>query len=167
MMVRREKRLMLLRVSFFSPPVMSFFENTLRLWKVMLLPMAAPKPAQLKDASVAEARPTPPTMGSRERITGMLGVSPRKADDIATEKKGSIALIVCVNDTATLPKLTFVSRFPSKCCIRERDPHKHVRACNRERERRLMVVRGHTGYCHAQLLSKPASPIRLPQVLTV
>merc|ERR1719387_1686475 len=58
-MVRREKRLMLLRVSFFSPPVMSFFENTLRLWKVMLLPMAAPKPAQLKDASVAEARPTP------------------------------------------------------------------------------------------------------------
>jgi hypothetical protein len=29
-----------------------------------------------------------------------------------TEKKGSMALIVCVNDTATLPRLMFVKRLP-------------------------------------------------------
>jgi hypothetical protein len=29
-----------------------------------------------------------------------------------TEKKGSIALMVCVNDTATFPRLIFVKRLP-------------------------------------------------------
>ena len=32
-----------------------------------------------------------------------------------TEKNGSIALMVCVNDTATFPSETFVMTFPSVC----------------------------------------------------
>merc|ERR1719191_435224 len=51
-MVMTEKRLMLSRG--FSPP-MIFLLSTLRDWKVRLDPMAARKPAQLKDSSVAEA----------------------------------------------------------------------------------------------------------------
>jgi len=55
-------RLMLSSLSF--PPAMnSFFDRTFLLWKVRLLPMAAPKPAQLKDASVKDARLTPATIG--------------------------------------------------------------------------------------------------------
>jgi hypothetical protein len=38
--------------------------------------------------------------------------SPRKIAERRTEKKGSMALIVCVNDTATLPRLMFVKRLP-------------------------------------------------------
>lgn len=34
-----------------------------------------------------------------------------------TEKKGSIALIVCVKETATFPRLIFVNRFPIVCTI--------------------------------------------------
>jgi hypothetical protein len=41
--------------------------------------------------------------------------SPRKIAERRTEKKGSMALIVCVNETATLPKLRFVKRFPIVC----------------------------------------------------
>ena len=38
--------------------------------------------------------------------------SPRKIAERRTEKKGSMALIVCVNDTATFPRLMFVKRLP-------------------------------------------------------
>jgi hypothetical protein len=45
----------------------------------------------------------------------MLLTSPRNMAERMTEKKGSIALIVCVNDTATFPRLIFVKRFPKVC----------------------------------------------------
>jgi hypothetical protein len=38
--------------------------------------------------------------------------SPRKIAERTTEKKGSIALMVCVNDTATFPRLMLVKRLP-------------------------------------------------------
>ncbi len=57
----------------------------------MFDPMAARKPPQLNVASVAEASATPPTMGSRDRTIGTVGVSPRKSAESNTEKKGSIA----------------------------------------------------------------------------
>ncbi len=69
---------------------MNFLEKTLRDWKVTLEPMAAKKPGQLKVASEAEAATTPPTIGTRESRTGMLGVSPRKMLDSSTEKNGSM-----------------------------------------------------------------------------
>mmetsp|Transcript_3283 Transcript_3283/g.9135 ORF Transcript_3283/g.9135 Transcript_3283/m.9135 type:complete len:210 (+) Transcript_3283:2077-2706(+) len=105
------KRLML---SSFSPllPVMNFLLSTFLLWKVRLLPIAAPNPAQLKLASVALARATPPTIGTSVSSTGRGLDSPRKMEDRATEKKGSMALMVCVKLTATFPRLTLVSRFP-------------------------------------------------------
>ncbi len=78
--------------TFFLP--MNFLEKTLRDWKVMLLPMAARKPAQLKVASVADARATPPTTGSSDSTMGMLGDSPRNSALSSTLKKGSMA---CVN----------------------------------------------------------------------
>lgn len=73
------------------PPPMNFLEKTFRDWKVMLEPMAARKPPQLKVASEAEAAMTPPTMGTRDKSTGMLGMSPRNKLDRRTEKKGSMA----------------------------------------------------------------------------
>ena len=69
---------------------MNFLEKTFLDWKVTLDPMAAKKPGQLKVASEAEAATTPPTMGTRDSSTGMLGVSPRKMLESSTEKKGSI-----------------------------------------------------------------------------
>lgn len=77
--------------------------------------MAARKPAQLKDTSVTDAIATPPTMGTRVATTAMEGTSPRNSDESTTEKKGSIALMVCVKDTATLPRLTLVRMLPSVC----------------------------------------------------
>eukprot|EP00951_Prasinocladus_malaysianus_P044663 scaffold580367_cov47-Prasinocladus_malaysianus.AAC.1 len=68
--------------------------------------MAAEKPIQLKVGSLRDAQATPPTMGRRVRSTGMDGVSPRNMADKATEKNGSMALIVWVNETATWPRLT-------------------------------------------------------------
>lgn len=53
-------------------------------------PIAAKKPGQLNVASEAEAATTPPTIGTSDSKTGMLGVSPRKMLDSNTEKKGSI-----------------------------------------------------------------------------
>ena len=111
-MVMTEKRLMLSRG--FSPP-MIFLLSTLRDWKVRLDPMAARKPAQLKDSSVAEASATPPAMGTSDATTAAVGWSPKKIAERTTEKKGSMALMVCVKDTATLPRLTLVSRLPSAC----------------------------------------------------
>lgn len=92
---------------------MNFLENTFRLWNVTLEPMALMKPGQLKEASVSDAPITPPMMGSRVRSTIGLGVSPRKRTEKRTEKRGSRALIVCVNDTATMPRETLVRRLPS------------------------------------------------------
>jgi hypothetical protein len=93
---------------------------------------------QLKEASVRDASATPPTIGRRDITTQGVGnckfhlsgakhesrrilaqcqaengiTSPRKMAERRTEKKGSIALIVCVNDTATFPRLMFVKRLP-------------------------------------------------------
>ena len=69
----------------------NFLEKTLRDWKVMLLPMAARKPGQLKVTSDVDARATPPTTGSREATTARDGDSPRNRLDSSTLKKGSIA----------------------------------------------------------------------------
>jgi hypothetical protein len=67
---------------------------------------------QLKEASVRDANATPPTIGRSESITQTVGNSPRKIAERRTEKKGSIALMVCVNDTATFPRLMLVKRLP-------------------------------------------------------
>ena len=91
---------------------MNFLLSTFLLWKVRFEPMAATKPAQLKEASVADARATPPTMGTRVSTTAGGATSPRKAALITTEKNGSMALMVWVKDTATLPRDTFVSTLP-------------------------------------------------------
>ncbi len=94
---------------------MNFFEKTFLDWKVTLDPIAAKKPPQLKVASLAEASATPPTIGSSEPTTASVGASPRNSAESSTEKKGSIALMVWVKDTATAPSETLVSRFPSVC----------------------------------------------------
>ena len=73
--------------SFWLP--MSFLLSTFLDWKVTLEPIAAPKPAQLKDASVKDARLTPATIGSRLRTTLSSGFVPRKTAESSTEKKGS------------------------------------------------------------------------------
>ena len=75
--------------------------------------MAAKKPAQQKLTSVMDARATPPTTGTSAPTTASDGISPKNNADSNTEKNGSIALIVCVNDTATLPSDTFVNKFPT------------------------------------------------------
>merc|ERR1719159_487776 len=80
MMVITLKRLMLSSLSF-PPAPMNFLLRTFLLWKVKLLPIAAPKPAQLKEASVALAKATPPTMGTKVAKTGKEGTSPKKAED--------------------------------------------------------------------------------------
>ena len=94
---------------------MNFLEKTFLDWKVTLDPIAARNPPQLKVASLADASATPPTMGIRDPTTASEGASPRNSADSSTEKKGSIALMVCVNDTATAPSDTLVSRLPSVC----------------------------------------------------
>ena len=78
---------------------MNFLENTLRDWKVMLDPMAAKKPPQLKVASEADAATTPPTIGTKDSSTGTDGESPRKMLERRTEKNGSIA---CSNQATAL-----------------------------------------------------------------
>ena len=70
---------------------MNFLDSTFRDWKVMLDPMAARKPGQLKVTSVTDAMATPPTMGKRVRMTGRVGASPRNRADRTTLKKGSRA----------------------------------------------------------------------------
>ena len=79
--------------------------------------MAARNPGQLNDASVTDAAATPPTMGTNVAITAAEGTSPKNSDDKSTLKNGSIALIVCVKETATFPRLTFVSTLPSVCTM--------------------------------------------------
>lgn len=111
--VIREKRLMLSSVS--SVFFMNFLLNTFRVWFVRLEAIAVLKPIQLKEASVNEARATPPTMGTREETIQMEGLSPKNSAESKTVKNGSIALIVCVNETATFPRLIFVKRFPIVC----------------------------------------------------
>mmetsp|Transcript_31991 Transcript_31991/g.38712 ORF Transcript_31991/g.38712 Transcript_31991/m.38712 type:complete len:262 (+) Transcript_31991:859-1644(+) len=114
--VMMENKLMLSIESFLSFELpMSFLLRTLRLWNVRLLPMAARNPAQLNEDSVQEASATPNTMGSSDATIGSVGVSPKKMAERATLKKGSIALMVCVKDTATFPRLTLVSKFPRAC----------------------------------------------------
>ena len=93
----------------------TFFEKTFRDWKVTLDPIAAKKPTQLNVASLADASATPPTIGSRDPTTASEGASPRNKAESRTEKKGSMALMVCVKDTATAPRETFVSKLPRVC----------------------------------------------------
>ena len=75
--------------------------------------MAAKNPAQLKLTSVMDANATPPTTGTSAPTTASDGISPKNNALRSTEKNGSIALIVCVNDTATLPSETFVNKLPT------------------------------------------------------
>ena len=77
-----------------------------------LLTIALVNPIQEKLASDAEAKATPPTMETKQRMTEIEGESPRNKDDKTTEKNGSIALIVCVKLTATDPREMLVSRLP-------------------------------------------------------
>lgn len=95
--------------------VMIFFENTLRLWNVALEAMALLKPIQLKETSLTAAPITPPMIGISVSSTKGLGDSPRNMKENRTENIGSKALIVCVKDTATMPRDTLVSRLPSVC----------------------------------------------------
>ena len=81
------------------------------------LTMAARNPGQLNDASVTDAAATPPTMGTNVAITAAEGTSPKNSDDKSTLKNGSIALMVCVKETATFPRLTLVSTLPSVCTM--------------------------------------------------
>jgi len=110
MTVMIEKRLMLSRDSSFF--TISFLLSTFLDWNVTFEAIALQKPAQLKEASVRDAKATPPTMGTRDNTTQGVGNSPRKIAERRTEKKGSMALIVCVNETATFPRLMFVKRLP-------------------------------------------------------
>lgn len=75
--------------------------------------MAAPKPIQLKLASAKLANATPPTTGTNAATTAGLGVAPKNKYENKTLKNGSIALIVCVKLTATLPNEMFVNKFPT------------------------------------------------------
>ena len=77
--------------------------------------MAAMNPGMLKLTSVADAMATPPMMGTSVATSARLGTTPVNAAERPTENTGSNALMVCVNDTATLPKLTFVNALPSIC----------------------------------------------------
>lgn len=43
--------------------------------------------------------------------------SPRTRADRMTEKKGSRALMVCVNETATFPRLMLVKALPKVCTM--------------------------------------------------
>jgi len=105
-----EKRVMLSRdASFFS---ISFLLRTFLDWKVTFEAIAAKNPAQLKEASEIDANATPPTIGRRDKTTQGVGSSPGNIAERRTEKKGSMALMVCVNDTATFPRLMFVKRLP-------------------------------------------------------
>ena len=91
---------------------MNFFEKTFLDWNVTLDPIAAKNPNQLNVASLADASATPPTIGSSDPTTASVGASPRNRAERSTEKKGSMALMVCVNETATAPRDTLVSRLP-------------------------------------------------------
>lgn len=108
-----EKSVMLSKDSSFL--TINFLLKTLRDWLAKLEAIALENPDQLKVASVSDANPTPPTIGTREEITQRVGISPRNKAERTTEKKGSIALIVCVNETATFPKLILVNRLPNTC----------------------------------------------------
>lgn len=79
----------------------------------MLDPKAAKNPVQLKDNSEVDARATPVTIGTSDTATGTVGTSPRNIKDIITLKNGSKAFTVCVKDTATALKDTFVSTLPT------------------------------------------------------
>ena len=46
-------------------------------------------------------------------MTASDGTSPKKSAESKTEKNGSLALMVCVKETATFPSDTFVSKFPT------------------------------------------------------
>lgn len=87
-----EKRVMLSNESSFL--IMNFLLRTLRDWFVKFDAIALQNPDQLKEASVADASATPPTIGRREESTQIVGNSPRNIAERTTEKKGSIALIV-------------------------------------------------------------------------
>mmetsp|Transcript_2810 Transcript_2810/g.17475 ORF Transcript_2810/g.17475 Transcript_2810/m.17475 type:complete len:123 (-) Transcript_2810:348-716(-) len=77
--------------------------------------MALTNPVQLNEASETEARITPPTMGNSDATTARLGTVPRNNQESMTEKKGSKALMVCVNETATDPSEMLVVRNPAEC----------------------------------------------------
>jgi len=114
MSVMSEKRLIL--SSGFRPPIRSLL-NTLRLWNVRLEPIADRKPSQLNVASDADASATPPTMGASDKSTRRDGRSPKKAVDKPMLNRGSRAFTVWVKETATLPRLTLVSRLPAVCTV--------------------------------------------------
>jgi len=91
---------------------MNFFDSTFRDWNVMFDPNAAKNPVQLKVSSEVDARATPVTIGTNDAATGNVGTVPRKRKDMITLKNGSNAFTVCVKDTATARRETFVRTFP-------------------------------------------------------
>mmetsp|Transcript_2049 Transcript_2049/g.5977 ORF Transcript_2049/g.5977 Transcript_2049/m.5977 type:complete len:281 (+) Transcript_2049:365-1207(+) len=90
-------------------------ESTLRPWKARLDAMAARKPAHVKEISVTEAIITPATMGTSASNWPTAGVAPSTVALSSTVKKGSSALMVCVNDTATEPSDMLVASSPAAC----------------------------------------------------
>lgn len=74
-----------------TPLPMNFLDSTFLDWKVMLEPIAARKPGQLKVTSVTDAIATPPTIGNSVRTTGSVGESPKNKAESTTLKNGSKA----------------------------------------------------------------------------
>jgi len=80
--------------------------------------MAVRNPAQLNETSLTDAKVTPRTMGSKEAYTrGWYAAPGVKILPRTTEKSGSDALIVWVNDTATCCNDRLVKMLPPKCAI--------------------------------------------------
>ena len=67
---------------------------------------------QRQDETRTARRRANKNKNNKNMRTGTGGTSPRKIADMITLKNGSIALTVCVNETATLPSETLVSTLP-------------------------------------------------------
>ena len=91
------------------------FESTFLNWKEKFEPNAVMSPPQVKEASVNDAKITPDTIGISAIMLISEGIDPRSQAEKTAVKNGSKALIVCVKDTATDPRLAFVKRNPRRC----------------------------------------------------
>mmetsp|Transcript_1828 Transcript_1828/g.4118 ORF Transcript_1828/g.4118 Transcript_1828/m.4118 type:complete len:127 (-) Transcript_1828:179-559(-) len=94
--------------------IMYCLESTFLNWNAKFDPRAKERPAQVKEASVKEATTTPETMGNKAKMLSSDGTVPRSHAENTAVKNGSSALMVCVKETATAPKLAFVSKNPIK-----------------------------------------------------
>ena len=94
---------------------MSFFEKMALALKATLEAIAVLNPSHENESSVAEAKATPPMIGNSAMYTGHAYTVPFTKKEPAALNTGSNVLIVCVNDTATAAKETFVRQWPNAC----------------------------------------------------